>query len=97
MPPSPFSLLVVAAAVAAGCASAACVPSSVVVERKEERPRVRTETRGLRTDPTGRIVEDRRDVVVPEYWVQGRDGQWYIVSESEWQAAEAGRALSLCR
>jgi hypothetical protein len=82
---------------AAGCASATCAPSTVVVERKEERPRVRTETRGVRTNATGRVVEDRRDVVVPEYWVQARDGRWYIVSESEWQAAEPGRALSLCR
>jgi hypothetical protein len=97
MPAHARFVTILAAALAAGCASATCAPSTVVVERKEERPRVRTETRGVRTNATGRVVEDRRDVVVPEYWVQARDGRWYIVSESEWQAAEPGRALSLCR
>jgi hypothetical protein len=86
-----------AGALAAGCAGVACVPVTVVVEAKEERPRLRTETRGVRTDATGHVVEERRDVVVPEYWVRGRDGRWYDVSEAEWQAAEPGRALSRCR
>jgi hypothetical protein len=98
MPAPPVSAALLAAALAAGCASTACVPASVLVERKEERPRLRTEIRGVRTDPTsGRVVEDRRDVVVPEYWVRGQDGRWYHVSESEFQAAEPGRALPLCR
>jgi len=97
MPAHARFVTILAAALAAGCASATCAPSTVVVERKEERPRVRTETRGVRTYPTGRVVEDRRDVVVPEYWVQGGDGRWYAVSEAEWAAAEPGRPLSLCR
>jgi hypothetical protein len=85
------------AALAAGCASAPCAPVSVVVERKEERPRVQTEVHGLRTDSTGRVLEDRRDVIVPEFWVLAGDGRWYEVSEADWRAAEPGRALSLCR
>jgi len=85
------------AALASGCASTRCAPVSVVVERTEERPRLRTEVHGVRTDPTGRVLEDRRDVIVPEFWVLGRDGRWYEVSEADWRGAEPGHALSLCR
>ena len=92
-----LTLLLAAAMLVQGCASAACTPVSVVVERKEERTRVRTESRGVRTGGTGAVVEDRRDVVVPEYWVLGQDGRGYLVSEADWRAAEPGRPLSLCR
>jgi len=92
-----LTLLLAAAMLVQGCASAACTPVSVVVERKEERTRVRTESRGVRTGGTGAVVEDRRDVVVPEYWVLGQDSRWYLVSEADWRAAEPGRPLSLCR
>jgi len=97
MRPARLAPLLAAAALVHGCASVACTPTSIVVERKEERPRLRTESRGVRTDATGRVVEERRDVVVPEYWVRGQDGRWYDVSEAEWRAAEPGRAVSLCR
>ena len=89
--------LLAAALLVQGCASTACTPVSVVVERKEERPRLRTESRGVRTSGTGAVVEDRRDVVVPEDWVLGQDGRWYLVSEADWRVAEPGRPLSLCR
>ncbi len=91
-----LALPVLAAALLSGCASLACTPISVVVERKEERPRLRTEIRGYRTDPTGRVVEDRRDVIEPEYWVRGDDGRWYRVDEPVWREAAPGRALSVC-
>jgi len=42
-------------------------------------------------------VADRRDVLVPEYWVLGTDGRWYQLDQSEWQAAEPGRTVSVCR
>src|SRR5437764_525519 len=67
--------LLAAALLVEGCASTACTPVSVVVERKEERTRVRTESRGVRTGGTGAVVEDRRDVVVPEDWVKNLVGQ----------------------
>jgi len=85
------------AALAAGCATAPCSPVSVVVAQKEDRSQLRTEVRGLRTDPTGRVVEERRDVIVHEFWVRGADGRWYrILNEAEWRAAEPGATLSLC-
>jgi len=95
--PTRPGLLLAAAALLHGCAGAACSPVTVVVEGKEERPTLRTEVRGVRTDSVGRVVEDRRDVIVPEYWVQGRDGRWYVAGEAEWRAAEPGSTLSLCR
>jgi len=97
MRPHPFATAIAAGALLAGCASAACVPATVVVERKEERRGLRSEFRGMRTSPTGAVVQEQREVVVPEYWVLGRDGRWYQLGQSEWQAAEPGRAISLCR
>jgi hypothetical protein len=97
MPSRPVPAVILASVFAAGCASTACVPATVVVERKEERRELRSEVRGIRTGPTGSVVEDRREVLVPEYWVLGRDARWYQLSAAEWQAAEPGRALSFCR
>ena len=97
MSPHPSLTVVAAGVLAAGCASAACAPASVVVERKEERRELQSEFRGTRTSPTGAVVPERRQVIASEYWVLGTDAQWYQVTESEWQAAEPGRALSLCR
>jgi hypothetical protein len=86
-----------AGALAAGCAAVTCTPASVVVERKDERKELRSEFRGMRTGPTGAVVEDRRDVIVPQYWVLGRDGRWYQLTESDWRAAEPGQPVSVCR
>ncbi|HTO13956.1 MAG TPA: hypothetical protein VMQ51_20450 [Candidatus Binatia bacterium] len=93
----PWSTAILVGALAAGCASVACTPASVVVERKEERKELRSEFRGMRTSPSGALVEDRREVIVPEYWMLGRDGRWYQLTESQWRAAEPGQTLSLCR
>lgn len=97
MPSHPVAAAIVAGALAAGCASAACAPAAVVVERTEERREMRTEVRGVHTGPTGAVVEDRGEVMVSTYWVLGRDGRWYRVSAAEFQGAEPGSTLSLCR
>src|SRR5689334_17373356 len=91
-----FWVAVAAGALAAGCATAACVPTTVVVERKDERKELRSEVRGMRTGPTGAVVPDRREVIGSEYWVLGRDGRWYELSESEWRAVEPGQSVSIC-
>ena len=91
-----FAMVIAAGALAAGCAGASCAPTSVVVERKEERKEMRSEFRGMRTGPTGTVTPDRREVIASEYWVLGRDGQWYEVTAAQWQAAEPGQVLSLC-
>jgi hypothetical protein len=90
--PAVFAL----AALVTGCASTQCAPVSVVVAQKEERSQLRTEVRGMRTSGTGAVVEDRRDVIVHEFWVRGTDGQWYQVGEPQWRAVEPGATLSLC-
>jgi hypothetical protein len=97
MRPHPLAAALVAGALAGGCASAACVPSSVVVDRKEERKEMRSEFRGMRTGPTGTVTDDRREVIVTEYWVRGRDGRWYEVNAGQFAAVEPGQTLSLCR
>lgn len=85
------------AAALAGCASLACAPVTVVVAAKDERLRLQSEPRGLRTDELGRVKEQRREVIVPEYWVRDRQGSWYRVGEAEWRAAEPGQPMTLCR
>jgi hypothetical protein len=37
-----------------------------MIDIREERPRLRTEYRGMRADAAGRVLQDRRDVVVRE-------------------------------
>lgn len=92
-----IALTVTLAAALAACASLACAPVTVVVAAKDERPRLQSEPRGLRTDELGRLKEQRREVIVPEYWVRDREGRWYRVGEAEWRAAEPGQPLALCR
>jgi hypothetical protein len=41
-------------------------PATVMIDIREERPRLRTESRGMRADAAGRVLQDRRDVVVRE-------------------------------
>ena len=81
----------------AGCASVACALVTIVVADKDERPRLQSEPRGLRTDELGRLKEQRREVIVPEYWVQDREGRWYRVGEADWRTAEPGQSMALCR
>jgi len=97
MRPYPLVTAIVAGALTAACAAVTCAPATVVVERKDERKELRSELRGMRTSPTGAVVADRREVLVPEYWVLGTDGRWYQLGQSEWQAAEPGSTVSVCR
>jgi len=92
-----IALPVALAAALGGCASLACAPVTIVVADKDERPRLQSEPRGLRTDELGRLKEQRREVIVPEYWVRDREGRWYRVGEAEWRAAEPGHPMTLCR
>ena len=92
-----ITVLVTTFAVLGGCATLACTPVSIVVAGKEERPTLVSQSRGLRTDELGRVKEDRRDSIGHEYWVRDGDGHWYRVSQAEWQAAEPGRPLQVCR
>jgi len=92
-----IALPVALAAALAGCASLACAPVTVVVAAKDERLRLSSEPRGLRTDELGRLKEQRREVIVPEYWVRDREGRWYRVGEADWRTAEPGHPMTLCR
>jgi hypothetical protein len=89
--------LLIAAAALAACASVRCEPFEIVVDAREERTRLVTEPRGIRTDERGRIRSDPPIVLVPSYWIRSAAGVWYEVSESVWRAAEPGRPLSVCR
>jgi hypothetical protein len=80
-----------------GCAGVACAPTTVVVADKDARPQLRSEPRGLRTDELGRVKEQRREVIVSEYWVRDREGRWYRVGEAEWRAVEPGQPMQVCR
>ena len=92
-----FIVLGTLSALAGGCASLACRPQTVLVERKEERVRLESEFRGLRQEGPGRPSEIRRDKIVSEYWIRDRDGAWYEVSEATWRDAAPGTSLELCR
>jgi hypothetical protein len=87
----------VAVAALAGCASVRCEPLEVVVDAREERTRLVSEPRGVRTDEFGRVRQNIPTVLVPSYWIRSREGHWYEVSESVWRNAEPGRPLSVCR
>lgn len=80
-----------------GCATLACAPVTIVVAGKEERPTLVSQPRGLRTDELGRVKEERRDSIGHEYWVRDGDGHWFRVSDAQWQAAEPGQPLQVCR
>jgi hypothetical protein len=80
-----------------GCAGVACTPTAIVVVATDERPRLQSEPRGLRTDELGRVKEPRREVIVPEHWVQDAEGRWYRVTESVWRGAAPGQVVQVCR
>jgi hypothetical protein len=92
-----LSASLVAAAALAACASVRCEPLDVIVDAREERTRLVSEPRGVRTDERGRVLHETRDVLRPSYWIRSREGAWYEVSEPVWRAAEPGRALPVCR
>jgi hypothetical protein len=90
-------VLFVAVTALAACATVRCEPLDIVVDAREERMRVLSEPRGVRTDEFGRVRRDPPVVLVPSYWIRTREGAWHEVSESTWRAAEPGRTLSVCR
>lgn len=92
-----LSAVVVIAGALVACASVRCEPLHVVVDAREERMRLVGDPHGVRLDEHGRVRHDRRDVLVPSYWIRSREGAWYEVSETVWRAAEPGRVLSVCR
>jgi hypothetical protein len=87
----------VALAAPGGCADVACTPATIVVADKDERPRLRREPTGLRTNELGRVKAQRRDVIVSEYWVRDESGRWYRVDAEAWRAAQPGQPLVVCR
>ena len=88
--------VLVGALAATGCGSVTCKPITIVVAHKEEPTRLKSEVGGLRTTSTGSVVEERRESIVREYWVQAASGQEYRVSESDWRAAAVGSPLRVC-
>lgn len=90
-------LAAVAFAGLGGCAELACTPATIVIAETDERPRLRSEPTGLRTDELGRVKEQRRDVIVSEYWVRDEAGRWYRVDAETWRTAQPGRPLVVCR
>lgn len=80
-----------------GCAVFTCEPRSVLVAKKEERSRAELVPRGFRTTETGRVEEIRELEVVREYWIRSEDGMWHRVTAEQFQAAEIGRPMDLCR
>jgi len=81
----------------AGCSVLACRPLTVTVAQKEERARLDTVSRGIRTTETGRLEELRVPEVVREYWVRAQHGSWYPISAERFRAAEVGDSVELCR
>jgi len=81
----------------AGCAEFACTPTTIEVASKDERTRMASEFRGVTNDETGRVSEIRKEKLVSEYWVADRQGRSYRVSQAQWNGAEAGQPLTICR
>jgi hypothetical protein len=92
-----FTLAAILAALLEGCAGIGCAPTTVVVARKDERARLASEPRGMRTDAQGRVSEIQRQIIVTDYWVQDRQGHWYRLAEPAWRAAEPGQPVQVCR
>ena len=89
-------LRLVPLALLARCAPLACRPATVVADRREERSRLESEFRGLRTDGAGRVAETRQDRIVHEWWVRDTEGRWHRVDEATYRAAEPGREIAVC-
>jgi hypothetical protein len=43
------------------------------------------------------VKEQRREVIVSEYWVRDSEGRWYRVGETQWRAVEPGQPMQVCR
>jgi hypothetical protein len=83
--------------VAGGCALFTCQPISVVVAEKQERQRVDIAPTGFRTDETGRVEEIETVRVVRTYWIRSEEGRWYSISAAEFEAAQVGQRIEVCR
>ena len=68
MRPAAVALAVALLVILDGCAGVTCTPVVIVVAEKDERPRLQSEPRGLRTDELGRVKEQHREVIVSESW-----------------------------
>ena len=79
----------------AGCAGVSCRPTRIAVVDKDERVRAEPSL-GLRTTETGRL-EEKPASLVREYRVRADDGTWYRVSAAEFEAAQPGGTLEICR
>ena len=97
MHPRPLLLGATLAATLHACARLTCTPATITVAAKDERPRFSGEPRGLTTDELGRVKEQRREVIVSEYWVRDGEGHWHRVSETEWRAVAPGQTMTVCR
>jgi hypothetical protein len=97
MRPCRDAIVVAVLATFHGCADVACTPTTIVVAQKDERLLLQSEPRGLRTDELGRVKEQRREVIVPEYWVRDDAGRWYRVAEAEWRGVAIGQLFQVCR
>jgi hypothetical protein len=80
-----------------GCALVTCQPISVVVAEKQERQRVDVAPIGFRTTETGRVEEVETVRVARTYWVRSEEGRWYSVSIADFEAAQVGQRIKVCR
>jgi hypothetical protein len=90
----PLGLVVLAVS---ACALFTCQPVSVVVAEKEQRQRVDLVPVGFRTTETGRVEEVETARVTQTYWVRSEEGRWYSVPATDFEAAQVGRSLEVCR
>lgn len=73
-----------------------CSPTSVVVERKEERARVEFRRGPVRVTPSGRVEETTEPVRVVEYWIHDTAGGGHRVDAAAFGAATPGRPIEVC-
>jgi len=97
MRPAAVALAVALLVILDGCAGVTCTPVVIVVAEKDERPRLQSEPRGLRTDELGRVTDPvLGDDDLPAL-LRDPDERWYRVAASAWQGVEPGQSLRVCR
>jgi hypothetical protein len=89
--------MLLATLVVSGCAVFGCRPAEILVAETRRDERLESRIESQYTDLLGWLVEIRRDVVVPSYWVGATDGRWIAVDEPTWRRAEKGKPLEVCR
>jgi hypothetical protein len=80
-----------------GCAPLACELVSVTVAEKEEQSRLESRLRGVHIDRSGRVGEEREDVLVQEHWIRDTAGRWHRVSAEQWHGVAVGGDVEVCR